>query len=166
MSLFERAAVALAAVALLHACNCGGGTSSSKLEGTWKYRYSCADAVATQCFDYDVCDSETIEAGATGAEFKNSAGTLSGTLTGQVFRWKAHWGTPAYDEVGTWTFSSDFTSFEQVSCYTYDGTADEATVTCTGQNRGTCSGTGAKGSPAPPAAVGACDAGSATSPCG
>ena len=46
-------------------------------------------------------------------------------------------------------------------------TRDEATTTCTGQNRGECSGAGAKsGPPAPPAAVGACDAGSGSGSCG
>jgi hypothetical protein len=102
---------------------------------------------------------------ADASTFKNAEGTLSGTLTGNVLKWKARWGTPPYDEVGTFTFSSDFTSFSQTTCYTYDGAADMATTSCTGQNCGQCSGVGARANPGPPAAVGACPAGSSASNC-
>lgn len=159
-------AALLAAAALLASCNCGPGATASP-EGTWKYRYNCASATAAQCFDQDVCSSVsfTADTAAGAAAWKSSDGKLTGTLSGNVLTWKARWGDPPYDEVGKFVFAADFSSFTQTTCYTYDGVADQATTTCTGNNRGQCTGTGAKASPGPPAAVGACPAGAAASSC-
>jgi hypothetical protein len=151
------------ALGAVTACNCGP-TAATPLVGKWSFRYSCGNA--TQCFDFDTCSSEELVADSTNpARFTNKEGTLSGTLTGTEFRWKARWGNPAYDEVGVWTFSDDFSSFTQATCYTYDGVADEATLTCSGMNRGECSGAGAKGAAGPPAAVGACSAATGAKTC-
>lgn len=164
MNIVFRAGLAALSAAALQGCNCGQGAGGDPLVTTWKYRYSCGSA--TSCFESDVCATEALAVDpSSAAQYKNADGTLTGTLEGNVFRWKARWGNPPYDEVGKWTFSSDWSSFTQVTCYTYDGTADIATTTCTGQNKGECSGSGAKASPAPPAAVGACPAGSGSKTC-
>lgn len=157
-----RIACAVLLGAALTSCNCGPHVQD--LAGTWTYRYSCG--TTAQCFEHDECGTITLVPDALELNrFLSSTQALSGLLEGTVFRWKARWGTPAYDEVGTWTFSEDFSAFTQETCFAFDGTVDETTSTCRGRSQGWCRGAGARSAPVAPAAVGACPASTRASTC-
>lgn len=157
-----RIACAVLGGVVLTSCNCGQHVQD--LAGTWTYRYSCG--TTAQCFELDQCATITLVPDALALNrFLDSTNTLDGILEGTVFRWKARRGSPAYDEVGTWTFLDDFSAFTQETCFAFDGTVDETNGTCRGFSLGSCRGAGARSEPAPPTAIGACPASARPSTC-